>query len=176
METFPIPHLTMVCYEDDGAHCSPKCPHIAGKRCSLWHQDLIRDGFGYIPLPVCRESRISNAVAIQMENLIHRLNRENGELKATLGRGVYCGHKNPEECGRSALVCTKDGPCELQITDGVRCQGFHDPCMRMDAKRARQKTKYTDDERNWATYCPECQAAADEFWKEQWDEYWHGRL
>jgi hypothetical protein len=101
--------------------------------------------------------------------------RENAELKAAMGHGVHCNLPDPSVCGRAQIICTKDGPCVNRIEDGVRCDGFDGPCMRMDAKRRRQNTQYTDEGRNWATFCPECQAAADDYWKERWDEYRSGQ-
>lgn len=55
-----------------------------------------------------------------------------------------------------------------------RCRGWEGPCFSRMGVRRRQRTSYHDDTSNWNTLCPECQAAADAYWKERWDEYYAG--
>jgi len=185
MEKHFLSRPAYVLYEDDGAHCSVLCPFMrqndgSRSKCLLWDIDLIDADQGPVVHPLCRESRIEDSLVSVMDAHSKRMEavlRENAELKASIGHGIYCSAENPEECGRSQIICTKGGHCEKQIKEnGLRCQGFEGPCMRMDAKRRRQKTQYTDEERNWATYCPACQKGADEHWQERWDDYYGGRL
>ena len=172
MERHYVARAAEVLLEDDGAHCSKECPYISPDKCRLWHVDLIRDDSGAIVHPMCRAAFVTMKDAFKIFNQrTEELLREVMELKAAAGHAIYCGHENPDQCGRSAIICTKGGGCDLQIEKGERCQGFEGPCMRMDAKRRRQSTQYVDnEERNWATYCPACQKGADEYWQERWDE------
>lgn len=55
------------------------------------------------------------------------------------------------------------------MADLLVCQG----CEKKRAIRRRQNTAYVDDERNFATLCPECQDEADKYWKEEWDNYYN---
>ena len=52
------------------------------------------------------------------------------------------------------------------------CEGFGGPCDRKDATRNRQNTQYSDEERNWAVLCPECQKASNEHWADRWADYY----
>jgi hypothetical protein len=72
----------------------------------------------------------------------------------------------------------------------MQCQGYDGPCDRTDAVRTRQNTSYAyekekiklkyiitgqveypDNEMNYATLCPECQKAANEYWRQMWADY-----
>lgn len=46
-------------------------------------------------------------------------------------------------------------------------------CGKEGAERRRQRTAYVDDALNWATLCPECQDEAEEYWREQWNDYYN---
>lgn len=50
----------------------------------------------------------------------------------------------------------------------MKCQ----VCGKEGAERRRQNTAYPKDESNFATLCPECQEDADEYWRDQWNEYY----
>lgn len=52
------------------------------------------------------------------------------------------------------------------------CQGFDGPCERTDATKNRQNTQYSNEERNWAILCPECQKSANEYWADRWADYY----
>lgn len=47
---------------------------------------------------------------------------------------------------------------------------------RTDILRRRQLTQYTDDASNWVTQCADCQAYADKYWEDRWQEYYSGLL
>jgi len=182
MPAFYVRRPVLIRWDEDEVHCADDCPNMergadgARPKCRLWGVDLIEHEGGMILPPACRDARIADTSMDVLNRKVGDLMREIAELKAAHGDAIYCAHPHPPDCGRLAMVCTKDGPCDYQVRDGVRCQGFEGPCLRMDAKRRRQKTRYADDRRNWATYCPECQKAADEHWQERWDEYNAGRL
>jgi hypothetical protein len=72
----------------------------------------------------------------------------------------------------------------------MQCQGYDGPCDRTDAVRTRQNTayvyekekiklkyiiygyvEYPDNEKNYATLCPECQKQANEYWDQMWSDY-----
>jgi hypothetical protein len=40
----------------------------------------------------------------------------------------------------------------------------------------RQNTSYTEDNRNFATLCPECKIENDEYWKDMWGELIYSRF
>ena len=52
----------------------------------------------------------------------------------------------------------------------MKCQG----CNSEGAKKRRQNTSYVDDKENFSILCHDCQIEADEYWKDQWDEYYRG--
>ena len=37
-----------------------------------------------------------------------------------------------------------------------------------DVINYRQRTQYSDEERNWVNACPECKERNDEYWDEMW--------
>lgn len=45
-------------------------------------------------------------------------------------------------------------------------------CGAQDAKRRRQNTQYCDDDRNYATLCPDCQLENDRYWADMWADYY----
>lgn len=61
---------------------------------------------------------------------------------------------------------------ELRRKVTCRCER----CHINRGHRRRQHTSYVDDKLNWARLCNECQADADEYWKERWDEYYAGLM
>ncbi len=40
----------------------------------------------------------------------------------------------------------------------------------------RQNSSYNNDGLNWLVICERCRPMNDEFWKEQWDDYYRGRM
>lgn len=60
----------------------------------------------------------------------------------------------------------------MTAEESFQCQH----CGNDGGTRQRQLTAYADDERNWATLCPECQEEANEYWKERWDDYYRELL
>lgn len=164
-----------VFFSDDETHCSEKCRWLEGDHCALWDMKLLVHEEGPIIPPVCRDAVVDRGVVDAINQKVEELLNQNAALKAALGeKKVYCGRGEAKTCGRAAVVCMKQAPCEEQVSDPVQCQGFGGPCARVDAKRQRQNTAYAEEERNWATYCPACQKAADAHWKEKWDEYYSG--
>jgi len=71
------------------------------------------------------------------------------------------------------------------LSHGFVCKPHYHPqagamgqCMRCfkDGTWQRQKTAYTEEPRNWACYCAECQKDEDLYWDERWQEYYSGLL
>lgn len=51
-----------------------------------------------------------------------------------------------------------------------------DCCGAIVATRARQRTAYVDDARNWVTLCKRCHKENDAYWDDMWAEYYRGVL
>ena len=47
---------------------------------------------------------------------------------------------------------------------------------RTDIERRRQMTQYEHEPSNWNTHCADCQADADRYWEERWQDYYSGLL
>jgi hypothetical protein len=54
----------------------------------------------------------------------------------------------------------------------MKCQNKY--CDSTDAEKRRQNTAYVDDDRNFAVLCDECQKEANEYWRDQWNDYYQG--
>lgn len=62
--------------------------------------------------------------------------------------------------------------CMVIKTNTLECEGWEGPCDRNDAWKEHMNTIYEDEERNYATLCPECWKLCSDHWEERWAEYY----
>lgn len=115
----------------------------------------------------------NNILFVLTEDVYTRDEWGRKQKKFSAGNNVYA-----KEDGNDIVITEWNSRIRVPKTKvkypNLQCEGWAGPCERKDAWRDHMNTQYADEERNYATLCPDCWKECGEHWKEMWADYYSG--